>query len=102
MEEKTGIEGIPREDRALQLAEIETIVAEIWRKALCLEELRPQDNFFELGGDSILMMTVLKRVSGEFGVDLDEGVLLDAPTLSEFCAMISATRARSTQGEEFI
>jgi aryl carrier-like protein len=102
MEEKTAVDGISCEHRAVQLAEIETVVAEIWRRALCLEELRPQDSFFELGGDSILMMTVLNRVSGEFGVDLDEGVLLDAPTLSEFCAMIADTRARSTQGEEFI
>jgi aryl carrier-like protein len=67
-----------------------------------LEALRPEDSFFELGGDSILMMTVLNRVSGKFGVDLDEGVLLNAPTLSEFCAMIADTRARSIQSEEFI
>ena len=102
MEEAMDIGTIPHERRELGLAEIEPVVAEIWRKALCLKELSPQDSFFQLGGDSILMMIVLNQVSDEFGVELDVGVLLEAPTLSKFCTIIAETRARGTRGEEFI
>jgi aryl carrier-like protein len=86
----------------LRRAEIEAVVTRLWRNALHVEELSPEDNFFELGGDSLLMMTMLARVRGEFGVDLATRVALPAPTLRELCALIANAYEQTAGDEELV
>jgi acyl carrier protein len=79
-------------------ARIEQTVAEIWRKVLQVEEVRPESGFYELGGDSILMMNILARIRSELGIEVDEKVLLFAPTLKEFSTAVAA--ASEQRGDE--
>jgi acyl carrier protein len=81
-------------------AEIEQVVAGIWRKALQIEELPPDSRFYELGGDSILMMNILARIRSELGIELDEEALLFASTLKEFSAAVVAASTKRGRGEE--
>jgi acyl carrier protein len=84
----------------MEQAKIEQAVAEIWRKTLQVEELRPESGFYELGGDSILMMNILARIRSELGVELDEKVLLFAPTLKEFSTAVAAASAQAGHEQE--
>jgi acyl carrier protein len=84
----------------MEQARIEQAVAEIWRKTLQVEELRPESGFYELGGDSILMMNILARIRSELGVELDEKVLLFAPTLKEFSTAVAAASAQAGHEQE--
>ena len=57
-------------------------------EALQLDNINPGDNFFELGGDSLMTMMMLFRVSDVLNVDIQPDVLMNAPTLREFCQAI--------------
>ncbi|GAA2425120.1 amino acid adenylation domain-containing protein [Streptomyces glaucus] len=52
-------------------------VTAVWRDVLGLESLKPDASFFDLGGDSISAMQVMGRLSGLFGVELDEYAIFD-------------------------
>jgi len=70
------------------LSSTETIVGKIWAELLHLDEVNPEDNFFEMGGDSLMILTMLFRVSDVLGVELRPEALMDAPTLNGFCRII--------------
>jgi acyl carrier protein len=74
------------------LSPTEMIVGEFWMDALQLDKINPDDNFFELGGDSLLTMMMMFRVSDDLNVDMPPDVLMDAPTLREFCKAIDGMR----------
>lgn len=76
----------------LPMTPTEQVVAPIWAELLQQATVAPNDNFFELGGDSIMMMMVLFRVSDELQVELPPGVLMESPTLTQFCRLIDTTR----------
>jgi aryl carrier-like protein len=99
MEDVVRAEIPANESQASRLAPIEQIVAKMWRTALHVDELCAEDNFYELGGDSIMMMTIISRVRGEFGVDLATRALWESPTLGEFCLMI-ANKCEEAAGDE--
>jgi amino acid adenylation domain-containing protein len=65
-------------------------VAEIWRRALNLNEVRPRDNFFELGGHSLLVLRVLARVRKTLQVEIPFRSLFEAPTLGAFAERVEA------------
>jgi acyl carrier protein len=62
--------------------------------------VRPEDSFYELGGDSILMMNILARIRSELGIELDERVLLFAPTLRDFSTAVVAASEQSGTGQQ--
>lgn len=73
------------------LTPMEQRLAGIWRLALRLETtIGPAENFLALGGDSIKMMQVLSMVREEFGVELDQRLLLQPPTLRQLGQMIAS------------
>jgi myxalamid-type nonribosomal peptide synthetase MxaA len=77
----------------MMVNEMEDKVAAIWAGVLeATGEIRPEDNFFELGGDSLAATIVLFQINEELGVELAPTSLLDAPTLTDFCALIGAAR----------
>jgi acyl carrier protein len=75
-------------DNKHTLLPTEIKVGEIWMEALQLEKINPDDNFFEQGGDSLMTMMMLFRVSDVLNVDVPPDVLMEAPTLREFCKAI--------------
>ena len=70
------------------LSPTEITVGEIWTEALQLDGINPDDNFFEQGGDSLTTMMMMFRVSDVLNVEMPPDVLMDAPTLREFCREI--------------
>ncbi|MDX1453784.1 MAG: phosphopantetheine-binding protein, partial [Oleiphilaceae bacterium] len=47
---------------ALPENEWENLVADIWKRALGVNEVGRQDNFFDIGGHSLLVIQVLKEL----------------------------------------
>ena len=64
------------------------VVGEIWMEALQLDVINPDDNFFGHGGDSLTTMMMLFRVGEVLNTDVPPDVLMEAPTLREFCRAI--------------
>lgn len=65
-------------------------VTSLMADVLQLETIGRNENFFELGGDSLLAIQLAGRLRERFGVDLEIGVVFDAPTVSELAELIEA------------
>lgn len=92
MSTSTSESQLPKPEISQSLRQVGTI----WAEALQREgEIGSQENFFDLGGDSLAMMIVVFRVNEEFGIELPEGVLLEAPSLESFCMAIDTARRSS-------
>jgi acyl transferase domain-containing protein/acyl carrier protein len=52
----------------------------LWTESLGIDTLGPDDDFFDLGGNSLSAVELLSRIRSEFGVELNVGLLYDAPT----------------------
>ncbi len=50
---------------------METIVAEVWCKALDVEHIELDDTFVDLGGDSMDALQVVAEIEKRLGVKLD-------------------------------
>ena len=77
-----------KQDKKQALSPTEITVGEIWMEALQLDEINPDDNFFEQGGDSLMTMMMLFRVNDVLNLEIPPDVLMEAPTLREFCREI--------------
>ncbi|HKG78043.1 MAG TPA: condensation domain-containing protein [Pyrinomonadaceae bacterium] len=82
-----------------RLNPIEEIVAGIWCEVLKVPVVRQTDNFFNLGGHSLLITHAIVRVRDILKVELPIRSMFDAPTLSEFCALLQHNINESRQGE---
>ncbi|MBH8561815.1 amino acid adenylation domain-containing protein [Nostoc sp. CENA67] len=69
--------------------EIEQTIANIWQKALNLENIGIHDNFFELGGHSLLMIKVHSELRESFKTDLAMLDLFRYPTISSLADLLS-------------
>jgi polyketide synthase 12 len=54
------------------------------------------DPFFELGGTSLVGITVVNRLSKEFGVELAAATLFERPTVAEFAELLAVPDSSST------
>lgn len=66
----------------------ETLLAELWKELLNLEQVGRHDHFFELGGHSLLAVTLVERLERQ-GLEVDIQVLFGQSTLA---ALAAATR----------
>lgn len=80
------------------MTETEQAVADIWVSLLSCGQAGPEDDFIRLGGDSVTMMMALFQVQERFKVELPPEVLLRAPVLRDFCALVDDAR-RQALGE---
>ncbi len=62
--------------------EREAKIAEIWQQLLGCDRIGVEDNFFELGGHSLHAVQLVSRVREAFGVNLQAGSVLQAPTIA--------------------
>ncbi|TVZ40309.1 non-ribosomal peptide synthase protein (TIGR01720 family)/amino acid adenylation domain-containing protein [Alteromonadaceae bacterium 2753L.S.0a.02] len=67
--------------------EVETLLAEIWQKVLCVERVGRRDNFFNLGGHSLLVMKLIEELRLE-GMDMDVRSIFEAQDLASLATMI--------------
>ena len=81
------------QDNKQALLPTEITIAEIWMDVLQIEVINPDDNFFARGGDSLMTMMMLFRVSDVLSVEIPPDILVEAPTLLEFCQAIDNMRS---------
>ena len=68
-------------------------VAALWSEVLGLETLSIDDDFFDLGGDSLAAEELVTRLAVASGIQVSSRILLDAPTVAEFAAAVTANEA---------
>jgi acyl carrier protein len=62
---------------------IQDRIIRIWSEILGEDDIAPDDDFFDLGGSSIAAIRIIPRISDEFGVEAEIGLLFDNPTPAE-------------------
>ena len=77
----------------------EELLAGIWREVLGIEQLGAHDSFLRLGGDSLLATQLVSRVRKTFQVELPVQSIFDAPTISEFAAVVERAMQRGSKTE---
>ncbi|MBD3011526.1 phosphopantetheine-binding protein, partial [Streptomyces sp. 5-10] len=87
-------EGAAYASRAYEppVGETETLLAEVWARALGVEQVGRHDNFFELGGHSLLAVTLVERLR-TLGFETDVRTLFEAPTVAQFAAAFGTSAA---------
>jgi pimeloyl-ACP methyl ester carboxylesterase len=70
-------------------------IAELWRRMLGAESIGRHDDFFDLGGSSLLAVRLLAHLRDALDVDLDPHVLVEAPTVAELAARLTAVGAET-------
>ncbi|HET9183287.1 MAG TPA: amino acid adenylation domain-containing protein [Candidatus Angelobacter sp.] len=69
--------------------EMESILADIWKEALKIEDVSVNDNFFDLGGHSILLIPVSHQVRQATGVECSILELFTHPTIRSLAAYLA-------------
>jgi hypothetical protein len=70
--------------------DIEKTLGHIWAETFGLERVGRADNYFGLGGNSLLAMTLMRRTSARFDLDLPVVVLFQFPTIPEMAEVIES------------
>jgi len=66
----------------------EKLLAQIWSKALGIEDIGVHESFFDLGGHSITGIQVLTQIEDRFGRSFPLNVLFQAPTIAELAKLL--------------
>lgn len=69
---------------------LERRIADIWERALDLDQVGVHDNFFELGGSSLTLASVHSRLRGELGRALPMVTLYEFPTIAALARHLAA------------
>ncbi|WP_051250931.1 non-ribosomal peptide synthase/polyketide synthase [Paenibacillus harenae] len=96
--EPTGADGGSLTDYVEPRTELEKSLSELWRHVLEVPRVGAHDHFFELGGHSLKAMTLLSRISDEFGIDVPLRVLFESPTVEGLSSYIEAANAAESGG----
>ena len=63
--------------------DLRTFLRETWRKTLGLSELGDEDDVFELGANSLVSMSIIKKIREHTGIELDFEDVFIYPTVNE-------------------
>lgn len=67
----------------------EVVVTRIWSEILKTENIDVQDDFFDLGGTSLGLISVVMRMSEQFGVPLDTGIVTNGATVAALAKSVN-------------
>ncbi|WP_148054022.1 phosphopantetheine-binding protein, partial [Pseudomonas brassicacearum] len=76
-------------DEAAPSSELQTLIGQIWREQLQVEQFQAANHFFLLGGNSIAATQVLARLRETLGLELTLRLLFEAPTLAAFAVAVA-------------
>jgi thioesterase domain-containing protein/acyl carrier protein len=79
---------------------VESVLADIWRELLGVEEIAPDDDFFAMGGHSLAAVRLFARIRKQYNVDLPLATLFQAPTLGKLAALVAQQANIPLGGEE--
>jgi thioesterase domain-containing protein/acyl carrier protein len=79
----------PASAGAASLNPVETVLADVWRELLGVDDVAPDDDFFALGGHSLAAVRLFARIRKQYGVDLPLATLFQAPTLGALSALVA-------------
>ncbi|WP_299146404.1 AMP-binding protein [uncultured Tateyamaria sp.] len=74
------------------LAEVERLVAALWRDILKRQEIPSGRSFYDCGGDSLSIVALQARLEAALGIDIPVGEMFAHPTLSDMSEMIFSKR----------
>ncbi|MEK9495952.1 amino acid adenylation domain-containing protein [Photorhabdus sp. P32] len=89
-----GEEAFARQIYAAPQGETETILADIWRELLGIEQISRYDSFFALGGHSLLAVRMVERLRN-LGLTLAVRDLFQSPVLSKLAQTLRLNQAES-------
>lgn len=69
-------------------ASVESIVTQIWRELLGIDEIGLDEDFFDLGGHSLIAIRLMSRLNRDVGVRLELADLLGASTIGALTARL--------------
>lgn len=70
-------------------SDVSTTLAKLWEELLNYNALNEHSDFFDLGGDSLLMISLVRKVNKAFNIQAPPRALLSARTLRDQSAFIS-------------
>jgi acyl carrier protein len=74
-------------------------LADIWRRALAMDQMGITDAYEDLGGDSLLAARIFAEIEETFHISIPMATLVDAPTIEQLAprvdALVSAASASS-------
>jgi acyl carrier protein len=79
--------------------ELIAVLSRIWCDILGVDSIAAQDNFFELGGHSLMGVILVNEVSTVLGMHIPLAMLIGAPTIERFAALIMRERAEKSTGK---
>jgi acyl carrier protein len=85
---------LPAANFAAASTALESVLADIWKEVLGVEQVSIHDSFVDLGGYSLLAVQVTARVKKKTGVTLDPGQMM-IQTLGQLAAMLEGPAAPS-------
>ncbi|TFZ03968.1 type I polyketide synthase [Ramlibacter humi] len=74
---------------AVQLNPVESVIADIWRELLGVDEVGRDDDFFALGGHSLAAVRLFARIRKQWHVDLPLATLFQGSTLAGLSALVA-------------
>jgi amino acid adenylation domain-containing protein/non-ribosomal peptide synthase protein (TIGR01720 family) len=77
--------------------QLEQTIADIWSKALGIEQVSLFDNFFELGGDSLLAVQIIPQLRDSLQVELFLHHIIEAPTVNQLATLVKEKRIDSQE-----
>ncbi|WNM39240.1 amino acid adenylation domain-containing protein [Micromonospora halotolerans] len=78
---------------AAPLSSAQTVVAEVWRACLEVDEIGPDSDFFALGGRSLAATRVVGLLHAALGRRITVRTLFDHPVLADFTARLAVEAA---------
>lgn len=79
--------------------ETETVLAEIWQRALGFDRVGVHDNFFDLGGDSVVAVQMLARSTAR-GLSITLEQLFEHQTIAALAPLAVSPKATAEVGEQ--
>lgn len=66
-----------------EIMDLKSFLRDLWEKALGTESISDDDNFFDLGANSLVSMSIIKKIRERTGVELDFEDLYDYATVND-------------------
>jgi amino acid adenylation domain-containing protein len=77
--------------------ETETLLCELWKDVLNVDEIGIHDDFFLLGGSSLLVTQVIARLAGRLDIELPVRDFFANPTIASLARQLAALRGEETE-----